>query len=406
MQYKKKQTEKEMTSEEIAQEKKAKKITRIAGVLLLLAAVFLFLGRSESFRHKLALLKSDADYFIYVEEKHLENTNDDITAWYSDAAKETQKYGGFADKTKVEITGNAMSVLKTYLDVNEMESTMEETRYLEHAQSELFGYLESFAGSDVVSSGKLKKLLEKYERILLEGFAEGTVTVTDDAKQLVGSRTASRRKIQVSLTKEQVDRALQQVTDELLKDKKVRKIYANMFGDEANYEEALNHTLEQILTQTCPMEMTLYVNNKGNITGREILVTLEEKTWRLGYGYVEGNADSEISVYAYQEENEIFLISGIGYLNKEALYGKFTVSAPLFLTQKLTVSVTDFSVMNLFRGRLAGSLSVSMEELADAELKLYLEANQEEQLIDVFVVYAGAGVLEGTIRLTQEFTAE
>ena len=213
MQYKKKQTEKEMTPEEIAQEKKAKKITRIAGVLLLLAAVFLFLGRSESFRHKLALLKSDADYFIYVEEKHLENTNDDITAWYSDAAKETQKYGGFADKTKVEITGNAMSVLKTYLDVNEMESTMEETRYLEHTQSELFGYLESFAGSDVVSSGKLKKLLEKYERILLEGFAEGTVTVTDDAKQLVGSRTASRRKIQVSLPKTHRWTACYQVVD-------------------------------------------------------------------------------------------------------------------------------------------------------------------------------------------------
>ena len=444
------------TEEKKHPEKKRRVFLFLSGAVLLVLAAVLFLMKSEYMQNQLALLKSDADYYCYVEQKNVQFLNGLITDYYESLLAEYEKsetfhvtkqmslkmqaksllaaliepYGigteaglelFFTRKgEQAAITGEALAAGITYpievLYDGETKCYLfwppDEEYYcftLEQGKAAETSFMERLAAEKSLTGSKCKKLLMQYESLFFEGLSKGDIVFNKQVLRSVNEHSAYQKEFIVSITAEVLQNAVQDVFSALLKDKTVCKLYEDCrSADMPEYEEYLTGLSKELLAEDglfgaiASIEMKVYVDNYGNVAGRDIVIHTKEDDYRIGYASVANGLSLGLEAYVQVNHVERFFADAVCKVDDGAVEGEVSV----FLLygeemQEYELTLKNVKIMNLIAGRFSGDIFIASNHWQGVDLQISMNATNLLQELILSAYYGGAEQLNLSIQVQE-----
>lgn len=435
-------------------EKKKKYFMLLSGAVLLVLAVLLFFGKSEYVQNQLALLKSDADYYCYVEQKNIQSFNGIIANYYEFLLKEYKKSETLHTTKQVSAQVKAKALLAALLEPHGIEAEAgvelfftrngeqaavtgeasvagttypieafydgEEKCYLYWPQDEEYyhlildrametSFMERLAAEKSLTGSKLKKLLAQYEALFFEEIAKGDVVLKKQVLRSVNEHAAYQKEFTVSLTAEVLQNAIQDVFSALLDDKAVRGLYEDCRStDMPEYEEYLAGLLQELLAEEGPVcevtsaEMKVYADNYGRVTGRDFAVHTKEKDYRIGYASVANGLSVGLEAYVRVNDVERFFADAVCKVDDGAVEGQ--VSIFLLFGEEMKeyrLTLQDVKIMDLITGRFSGDIFITAGHWQGFDLQLSMTATNLLQEFILSAYYGGAEQINLTVQVQE-----
>lgn len=402
-----------------------KRFTTASGVLLLCIAAVLFMRRSDYIKNQLALFKSAEEYYSYVELKNMEPLNKSLAEYYSFFVDEYERQGTLHTTENITIQAEAKALLAAFLkpfglgtewsgelrlikqdDKTALtgEMSAEKTAYpLEllydgeemlymlhpldgeyfHIRTELPGnLLKDQAKEGDIKTGRFKKRLSEYETLFFDELAKGGAVLNKKVLRTVNDRSAFQKELVISLTKEELDNAVQAVLKEAEKD---------------GCQEFL-HVLFELTDRVVSLEMKLYVDNYGKLTGREVLLETVEHTFCFGYASVADGLSVGVEAYVNVNDTELFFADGIVAVEDGAVEGNLSLFVRSDDTmQEYKFSLFDVKVMEIVKQRFSGDIFITSDAWKGADVMISLSSTNATQECVVSVSYGNTEQLAVTI---------
>ncbi|MGN0506352.1 MAG: hypothetical protein ACI4FZ_07305 [Lachnospiraceae bacterium] len=435
-------------------EKGTKRFTILTGGVLLIFAAVLFLRKSDYVQNQLALLKSDAEYYSYVEQKNLQHLNAIIVEYYERLEENYGKSEVIHTTKRITLQAQAEALLSALLEPAGFGTEAElelyvtkkdkmaavtgkaliggtaypvETLYdgktllyllwpfngeyyyitLPDTSDSCFTGQMLFDGS--LTGNRLKKLLETYEVLLFDRLSEGNVIRTDKVLRSVNEHIAYQKELALSLSAAELQAAVNEVLSALLKDQTVREVYENCRKENApSYEESVEGLRRQLFAEEgflCSIdtvEMKLYVDKDGHLTGRDVVIQTKEDSCRIGYASVANGLSVGLEAYVNVNGVEYFFADAVC----EAASGAVKGDVSLFLLldgelKEFRLSLQDVRVIDLITGRFSGDILLTSNQWKDFDIQLSFSAVDVKQECIVSVYYGDAKQLNVKLKLEE-----
>lgn len=422
-----------------------KRFTTVSGVLLLLVAAVLFLSKSAYVKNKIALLSDAEQYFVFVEKKSAQGRNEILLDRLDYERKQIQAAGGLHVTKSLTATASAETLLKELLQLSgaaageaQAQAVLVRTDGAFGIKGELsyagetypFGLLYRDAVCTVqnpvtgeteqtVSEWKplfsveklltakngerkqLKKLLEKYESHLFTELSYAGVTMEKKVVRSVASHVAYQNRLQLAVTGEQLAQTVCVLTAEAEEDAVLRQLYETAKTGTTSYEEVLSGLRQLPWEMVSELSVTLYVDNYGTVTGRQIRLGMDGQTIEFGYGYVRNSASAGWELYVRRNEEELLSCLGHGELDGLCVTGEVTATFPVEgEPQELVVSLKDFGILDLVSGKLTGDIRIVSELFRGISFQLSVQSDPTMQQVELDAVYGG--VSQWNLRVVAE----
>lgn len=433
-----------------------KRFMVISGIVLLVLAVVLLIGKSEYGRNQLALLKSDADYYCYVEQKNIQPLNTVIVNYYESLLKEYKKSGTLHTTEQVSVQLTAKALLGALLEPFGIgteaglelffirqgeqvavtgEAVAGDTSYpiealydgkdrcylfwpqdnayyhltLEHGKSLQTSFAERLAAKESLKGSQLKKLLVKYEELFFEGLSKGNVTLNKKVLCSVNEHSAYQKELVVSVTPEVLQGAIKDVFAALLDDKAVRRLYEDCksasMPEYGAYLEGLKQELfaeSSFLGAIDSVNLKLYADNYGRVTGRDIVIRIAGTDYRIGYTSVANGLSVGLEAYVKVDDRELFFADAVCKVEKGAVEGQLSIFLPIEgEMQEYRLKLQDVKIIDLIAGRFAGDIFISSNRWQGVELLLSMGATNLQQEVVLSAYYGGAEQMNLSIKVQE-----
>jgi len=413
------------------QNKNVKPRSFAIGMILLLIAAVLLLLRSDVMKNWWEIKKSPEKYFSYVGKNCLENVNGILCGQYVAKQENFQENGQLYHVREVSIFAEAKALLKTFLDVSLKETTLQgnflwkeqadETSFTgairygeEEYPIEQKECAENFSvnrllADDVLSTKRLKKLLESYERLLFEILetqlssetAKSSISLTKEAVlHEAGGYTVEERKLILELTEEDLLVLAEKVCDRMIQDTTLQEIYTAASLKEETFPEFVEELRHRLKDYAQPCRLEFYVDNRGNVSGMKY--ESKERAFSFSADLIKDESHIGLAVEILQNGACVFSLEGAMGLKEKALEG--TLQGELLLeeeVQEFTIRITGFHVIHLMRGRAMGEVLISFIDgpVKDAGVSVLLNASDDCQEILASLIYGGADQLLAEIKI-------
>lgn len=428
----------------------------VSGVVLLMLAVMLFFGKSEYMQNQFALLKSDADYYCYVEQKNIQPLNRIVADYYEALLKEYEKSETLHTTKQISVQLTAKALLMALLEPYGIGTTAslelffirqgeqaavvgeavtadaaypiealydgkgklylfwpQDNAYyhlaLEHGKGPEVSFMEQLAAKKVLKASQLKKLLAKYEALLFEEFSKGNVTLKKQVLCSVNEHAAYQKELTVSLTQEVLQSAVREVFAALLEDKAVRGLYEDCKSDSMpEYETYLEGLRQEVFAENgflCAVksaEVKIYVDNYGRVTGRDIVLRTEEDDCRIGYASVANGLSVGLEAYVEVNNKELFFADAVCKVDEGAVGGELSVFLPMEgEMQEYRLTLKDVRIMDLVAGRFSGDIFISSNHWKGLDFHLSLSATNLQQEVLLSAYYGGAEQMNFSLKVQE-----
>lgn len=437
-------------------EKRQKRFMIISGVVLFVLAAMLFVGKSEYGQNQLALLKSDADYYCYVEQKNIQSLNEIVISYYESLLKEYKKSEILhtTEQVSVQIAAKALlaALLEPYgigteanlelfiIRQGEQAAVMGEavaagTAYpiealydgkdkcylflpqdnayyhltLEQGKGLETSFIERLASKESLKGSRLKKLLAKYEKLFFEGVSRENMTLKKKVLCSVNEHSAYQKELTISLTAEVLQNIVRDMFAALLEDTDVHGLYedcksADMLEYKA-YLEGLQQELfaeDSFLGVIDSAEMKLYVDNYGRVTGRDIVLRTKDTNYRIGYASVANGLSVGLEAYVQVDDKELFFADAVCKVDDGAVEGELSVFLPIGgEMQEYHLTLQDVKIIDLITGRFSGDIFISSNHWQGFDLHLSMSATNLQQEILLSAYYGGAEQMNLSVRVQE-----
>ena len=395
--------------------RKWKILTLISGSILVIVAVALFLMKSDFFRNRLALLGTDAEYFVYVEQEGWKGVNSALTEYYGEKREQYEENGFLSETGEIQFSARAAAVLKTWLSVlkeaSEAEGTFcysrkedtysltgnllygETEQPVEITKTEENYSLNSLLGTELFSEKEIRHLLEKYEALFWkELVSNGDVHREEKVLRSLGECASYQRALHFTVNENGWKTTVEKFILEIHQDQRMKTLYESGNLTEISYEERLTEWEKSLSEGITNLSLTAYVDNYGHITGRDIKMQRADGLWNIGYGYVSNGGTVGLEAYVKQEETTYLYVSGDVNVEKNGV-AKGKLSIALLAEEELQnfeMTLQELQIIDILRGRVTGTVWLTTEKLPDASLEISLDATNVQQDIAVSVWYGGA----------------
>lgn len=422
-----------------------KRFTTVSGVLLLLVAAVLFLSKSEYVKNKIALLSDAEHYFVFVEKKAAQGRNDTLLDWLDAERKQIKATGRLHTTKSLTATASAETLLRELLQLSgavageaQAQAMLVRTDGAFGIKGELsyagetypFGLLYRDAVCTVrnpvtgkteqtvsewkpllslekLLTGKngerrqLKKLLEQYESRLFTELSGAGVTMEKKVVRSIASHVAYQNRLQLTVTGEQLAQTVRVLAAEAEEEDALRQLYETAKTGTASYEEVLSELRQLPWETVSELSATLYVDNYGTVTGRQIRLLLDGQTIEFGYGYVRNSDSVGWELYLRRNEEELLSCLGHGELDGLCVTGEVTVTFPVAgEPQELVVSLKDFGILDLVSGKLTGDIRIVSELFRGVSFQISVQSDPTMQQVELDAVYGG--VSQWNLRIVTE----
>ncbi len=433
-----------------------KRFMIISGIVLLVLAVVLLIGKSEYGRNQLALLKSDADYYCYVEQKNIQSFNAIVVNYYESLLKEYKKSETLHTTEQVSVQLTAKALLAALLEpfgigteadlelffiqqgeqaavtgeavaagtAYQIEALYDgkDKCYLFWPQDNAYYHLtlgrkkglqasftERLAAKESLKSSQLKKLLVKYEELFFEGLSRGDVTLNKKVLCSVNGHSAYQRELVVSATQTVLQNAVTDVFAALSEDKTVRRIYedcksAGMPEYEAYLKELQQELFaeESFLSAIASIDLKLYADNYGRVTGRDIVLRTADANYRIGYTSVANGLSVGLEAYIRVNDKELFFADAVCKVEKGAVEGQLSIFLPIEgEMQEYRLKLQDVKIIDLIAGRFAGDIFITSNSWQGVELHLSMGATNLQQEVILSAYYGGAEQMNLSVKVQE-----
>ncbi len=247
----------------------------------------------------------------------------------------------------------------------------------------------------LLSDKLLNTMLKKYGNLAINEISD--VSLKKKAKLEAGDISTKNTKIIVSLSQEDLVNMLTVILEKAKDDKEIIELCEDSdLATEKEYEAAISLVLAGLedLSDTSsleePVEMVVWVNNKGIIIGREFHAEVEGDS--VDTGFVKTTKSSDTGYKAWITSNDIEYASLEGTTSNK---GKaYSGDATLSVTEDGTfnydfdISYEDFKLVNKEAGYFNGEATITSDLLSVYSIKLSADAEKDKQDIS-FVLLNG-----------------
>ena len=247
-----------------------------------------------------------------------------------------------------KLNGKDIANVQAYADDDNIYATLPDMTdeyllmskdYLSDEGFDLDAYMSSF--ESLPSKDKLKSIATKYTNIYLKNVSG---VKKEKVKLKAGEVTQSVYKLSYTLEEDKLQEVLQALAEAADGDSELRDVvraYAEAsMGTSAgsmgltvddimdqydSYIEDLQESIEDIDLEGVSLTMDTYVDNSGNIVGRDIVIGQEDEEEYFSYAFTRNGKNVGL-IYSYEFGDNITEFSGTGKLSGANLSGEFKLT--------------------------------------------------------------------------------
>lgn len=272
-----------------------------------------------------------------------------------------------------------------------------------------------FLNKNPLSEKLLNNILKKYTQIAIDELNN----VTIDKKEMITADKISTKytKISVNIDKKTALSIAEKIFNTAKMDAELRDLFiqSNLCTKE-EYEAFIQDNLDDIEDEKTSVNeedliiMTVLVDNKGDITGRDFTIKRDEKTDTFGYKTTRNGTDLGVEAWLSIDGTEVFNTKGTLKLSIQGASGDVILSYtdPNYqIPEVLTITLKD--AKNVYEDNmlyLNGTYTITSETLS--ALNAIISFNGKEKQQDMTVDLIQGGVNLTTVSMTLEqvpFTA-
>lgn len=258
--------------------------------------------------------------------------------------------------------------------------------------------------SDFYTNGKLSErllntILKKYSHMAISEITD--VSLEKKVELDVGDVASKNTKITVSLSQEDLIRIATVVLEKAENDEEIIKICEDSdICTKAQYKTAINAVLSYLESSYAsnldePLDMIVWVNNKGEIIGRELTFASDGNSIHTGIVSNKKSSKLGYKVWFTADDIEFILFEGNGVVKNKAFSGesKLSFTPNNINVYDFDVTYKDLKFVNKNKGYYNGNIVITCDMLPTYSIKLLAEAQKDSQKLDLSLLNGKSKIL-------------